>query len=137
MCKLLLTVIGHVLGRVSFDDTSQTHDQGGPDGNSGSIQSPSNRTSPIGLLRTVTCVFNQGVELMIRSVAKKLAAYIDEQVSKLPTNDAFKKYVVLMNLISASRYDGEQCWANVFKCQILGTSGWEHYSRNYEVGLGC
>lgn len=81
MCKLLLTVIGHVLGRVPFDDTSQSQEQGGPDGNCGNTQSPTRRNSPIGLLRTINCVFNQGVELMIRSVAKKLAAYIDEQVS--------------------------------------------------------
>lgn len=81
MCKLLLIVIGHVLGRVPFDDTSQTHDQGGPDGNCGS-HSPVNRISPLGIFRSVNCVFSQGVELMIRNVAKKLAAYIDDQVSR-------------------------------------------------------
>ena len=82
MCKLLLTVIGHVLGRVPFDDSSQPHDQGGSDGNPINSHCPTSHASPSGLLRTLNSVFNQGVELMIRNVAKKLAAYIDEQVRK-------------------------------------------------------
>ncbi|KAK6644525.1 hypothetical protein RUM43_000792 [Polyplax serrata] len=93
MCKLLLTVIGHVLGRVPFDDTSQSQEQGGPDGNCGNTQSPTRRNSPIGLLRTINCVFNQGVELMIRSVAKKLAAYIDEQPQVMMESNAGQMFL--------------------------------------------
>lgn len=82
MCKLLLTVIGHVLARVAFDDTSaQSHDQGGPDGNSTHSQSPTNHRSPHALRHAVNTVFSQYVEPMIRNVTTKLANHLAEQVS--------------------------------------------------------
>lgn len=80
MCKLLLTVIGHVLARVACEDaTPQSHDQGGPDGNSTHSQSPTNHRSPIAVRQAVNTVFNQYVEPMIRNVAVKLANHLAEQ----------------------------------------------------------
>lgn len=82
MCKLLLTVIGHVLARwLAFDEsTNQPLEQGGPDSNSVPSQSPTNHRSPLALRHAVNTIFNQGMEPMIRNVAMKLASHLAEEV---------------------------------------------------------
>ena len=95
MCKLLLTVIGHVMARVVDDPQPSPPQQtecGAPDGNGGGnlvlTTSNSNSTptsnsprSPVAVLRqALHSIPNQHTEYMLRSVASKLAQNLAEQV---------------------------------------------------------
>jgi hypothetical protein len=97
MCKLLLTVIGHVMARVVDDpqpSPPQQNECGGPDGNGlgnlslCSISNASTPTvnsprSPVAVLRqALHSIPNQNTEYMLRSVASKLAQNLAEQVSR-------------------------------------------------------
>ncbi|PSN47507.1 putative ubiquitin carboxyl-terminal hydrolase FAF-X [Blattella germanica] len=93
MCKLLLTVIGHVMARVVDDpqpSPPQQNECGAPDGNGGGnlvLTSNSNSTptsnsprSPVAVLRqALHSIPNQNTEYMLRSVASKLAQNLAEQ----------------------------------------------------------
>lgn len=92
MCKLLLTVIGHVMARVVDDPQPSPPQQtecGTPDGNglgpssnsTNSVPTVSSPRSPIGVLRqALHSIPNQNTEYMLRSVASKLAQNLAEQV---------------------------------------------------------
>lgn len=97
MCKLLLTVIGHVMARVVDDPQPsplQQNECGGPDGNGlGNLGLFSNSNSaaptinsprsPVAVLRqALHSIPNQNTEYMLRSVASKLAQSLAEQVSR-------------------------------------------------------
>lgn len=97
MCKLLLTVIGHVMARVVDDpqpSPPQQNECGGPDGNGlgnlGLFSSSNTSTptinsprSPVAVLRqALHSIPNQNTEYMLRSVASKLAQNLAEQVSR-------------------------------------------------------
>jgi hypothetical protein len=101
MCKLLLTVIGHVMARVVDDpqpSPPQQNECGGPDGNglgNLSLCSSSNTAmptlnslrSPVAVLRqALHSIPNQNTEYMLRSVASKLAQNLAEQVSRSVLN---------------------------------------------------
>lgn len=95
MCKLLLTVIGHVMACV-VDDPQQSPPQqtdcGAPDGNgsgnlglcfssTNSAPASSSPRSPVAVLRqALHSIPNQNTEYMLRSVASKLAQNLAEQV---------------------------------------------------------
>ncbi|XP_023706840.1 probable ubiquitin carboxyl-terminal hydrolase FAF-X isoform X1 [Cryptotermes secundus] len=95
MCKLLLTVIGHVMARVVDDpqpSPPQQNECGGPDGNGlgnlGLFSSSNTSTptinsprSPVAVLRqALHSIPNQNTEYMLRSVASKLAQNLAEQL---------------------------------------------------------
>nr|CAD7397023.1 unnamed protein product [Timema cristinae] len=76
ICKLLLTVIGHVMSRVTEDPQSsppQHIECGAPDGNL--------PLSPVAVLRNALhSIPSQNTEYMLRSVALKLAQGLAEQI---------------------------------------------------------
>jgi len=95
MCKLLLTVIGHVMARVVDDPQPSPPQQtecGTPDGNglanlgpssssTNSVPTVSSPRSPVAVLRqALHSIPNQNTEYMLRSVASKLAQNLAEQV---------------------------------------------------------
>ncbi|KAJ4427081.1 hypothetical protein ANN_24696 [Periplaneta americana] len=95
MCKLLLTVIGHVMARVVDDpqpSPSQQTECGTLDGNgtgnlglscSSSNSAPISNSprSPVSVLRqALHSIPNQNTEYMLRSVASKLAQNLAEQI---------------------------------------------------------
>ena len=94
MCKLLLTVIGHVMARVVDDPqpSPQQTECGTPDGNglanlgpssnsTNSVPTVSSPRSPVAVLRqALHSIPNQNTEYMLRSVASKLAQNLAEQV---------------------------------------------------------
>jgi ubiquitin carboxyl-terminal hydrolase 9/24 len=94
MCKLLLTVIGHVMACVMDDPQQlppQQTDCGAPNVNgcgdlglcfssTNSVPTSSSR-SPVAVLRqALHSIPNQNTEYMLRSVASKLAQNLAEQV---------------------------------------------------------
>jgi ubiquitin carboxyl-terminal hydrolase 9/24 len=96
MCKLLLTVIGHVMARVVDEpqpSSAQQTECGSPDGNglanlgsssnsSNSVPTVNSSRSPVAVLRqALHSIPNQNTEYMLRSVASKLAQNLAEQVS--------------------------------------------------------
>ena len=101
MCKLLLTVIGHVMARVVDDpqpSPPQQTEGGTPDGSGlanlgpssnsiNSVPTVSSPRSPVAVLRqALHSIPNQNTEYMLRSVASKLAQNLAEQVG----SSAFK-----------------------------------------------